>query len=175
MQIKFSRNFARTELLEVGREPLRVEQGESPFAQTLNQRPERDLRPPRRAMKHRLAEKGATNRAPVRAADEFVSRPDLDRMRGAELVQTRIAFDDLIVDPGVGTRGTAPHHLAKVGVDPNLDRLCAKLSLQPMWHMKSIERQNRARVGEKPADLAVVHRHGKTAEPIPFQEEVGIN
>src|ERR1044072_132860 len=85
MQIKFSRNFARTELLEVGREPLRVEQGESPFAQTLDQRPERDLRRPRRAMKHRLAEKGATNRDPVKAADEFVSRPDLTRMRGAEL------------------------------------------------------------------------------------------
>ena len=68
-------------------------------------------------------------------------------MRGTESVQTCIALDDLIIDPGVGTRGAAPHHLAKARVDPNLDRLCATFPLQAMWRMKGIEWQNRARVG----------------------------
>ncbi len=43
VQIKMSRNFARAELLQMRREPLRVEQGKAALAQTFDQRPERDL------------------------------------------------------------------------------------------------------------------------------------
>ena len=41
--------------------------------------------------------------------------------------------------------------------------------------MERVERQDRARLGGKPSDLAIFHRHGKDAEPIGFQQEVGID
>ena len=80
VQIELPRDFACAELLEVRRQPLGVEQGKPALTQTIDQRPERDLRCAGGAMKHRFAEKRAADRDAVEAADEFVSRPGLDRM-----------------------------------------------------------------------------------------------
>ena len=102
VQIEAARNFFRAELLQMRSEPLGVEQGKPARAHPLDQRPERDLGGAGRAMKHRFPEKRAADRDAVEAADEFVSRPGFDGVRMAELVQLRVAGDDLVVDPGVG-------------------------------------------------------------------------
>src|SRR4051794_11975689 len=101
MQVKLARDFLRPELLEMGREPLRIEQGEALRLQLLDERPERDLRRPGRAMEHRLAEKGTADRDTIEAAHQLVRRPRFDGVRPAELVQARVALDDLVVDPRV--------------------------------------------------------------------------
>src|SRR5205823_6930875 len=108
---------------QMRRQPLRVEQGKPTLAQTLDQRPERDLRRPGDTMKHRFSKKRAADRDAVEAAHEFVSRPGFDRVSETKFVQASVALDDLFVDPGVGARGAASDHIDEAGVDPNLDRL----------------------------------------------------
>src|SRR5262245_27163592 len=99
MQIEGARNFPGPELLEMRSQPLRIEQGETTIAQSLHQGPKSDLGRPSDPIKHRLAKKRPSDRNPIKAADELVSRPRFDRMCPTEGVQVVITFDDLFVDP----------------------------------------------------------------------------
>ena len=73
-----SRNFHAAKLLQVRRQPLRVEQRELPGAQMLDQTKKRDLGGIGHAMKHRFAKKRAADRDAVEAAGELAFVPSFD-------------------------------------------------------------------------------------------------
>lgn len=72
------RNLDTTELLQVRRKPLRVEQDEFANAQMFHERNERNLGRIGYAMKHRFAKKCAADCDPVKAPSELVFLPGFD-------------------------------------------------------------------------------------------------
>jgi len=96
-----SRNFNTAKLLQVRREPLRVQQDEFVSAQMIHERHECNLGGIGHAMKHRFPKKRASNCDTVKAADQLAFLPCFDGMRVAELMQARVALDDLIIDPRI--------------------------------------------------------------------------
>src|SRR5438270_13121096 len=121
MQILLTRDFDRAEFLQVGREPLRIEQGEAAITQSFHQGDERDLRSVADMMKHRFAEERAADRNAVKTASEFAILPGLDAMRVPELVQPRVTLDDLVVDPGLGSLRTFAHDFSERDVHTDLE------------------------------------------------------
>ena len=73
-----SRNFDPAKLLQVRRQPLRVQQHEFVCAQMFHQRHERDLGRVGHAMKHRFAEERAAHGDAVKAAGELAFFPSFD-------------------------------------------------------------------------------------------------
>ena len=113
MEIFWPRDFDGAEFLQVRREPLGVEEGEAPLAQMFHQREQRNLGRVPHMVKHRFAEKGAADRDAVKAAGELAILPGFDGMRVAESMQPSVTFNDLIVDPGLGTLRALLHHFGK--------------------------------------------------------------
>ena len=72
------RNLDPAKLLQMGREPLRVEQSETAAAQTFHQRYERNLGRIGHAMKHRFAKERSADCDAVQAAGERVFFPSFD-------------------------------------------------------------------------------------------------
>src|SRR5205807_7327265 len=107
------RNLDRTELLQVRREPLRVEQGKFSRAQMFDQRHQRDLRRVPDPMKHRFTEKRAADTDAVKSAGQFAFAPRFDRMRVTKLVQLLVALDDLAIDPSVVAFGARANDFAE--------------------------------------------------------------
>ena len=81
-----------------------------------------------------------------------------------------VARDDLVIDPGVFARGAGSDDFREIGVDSNFEIALPSFASQPMRHMKTIERQDRAWLGRKPTDLVILHRHGEYSEPVSIQE-----
>src|SRR5471030_2880534 len=147
MQVILARYLDRAELREMRCDPLGVEQNKFLRAQTFDQGNERDLRGISDAMKHRLAKKYAANGHAIKAAGEFALAPSFDRMRVTKLVQSLIAFDDFAVDPGVGAFGTGANDFAEAMVDLDFENFFALNSPERVGNMKSIQRNDRARLG----------------------------
>jgi hypothetical protein len=166
-----ARDFDRAELLQMRREPLRVEQGKLARAQSFHQSNKRDLRCISHAMKHGFAKKRAAHRHTVKAAREFSFAPCFNRMRVTELVQSRVALNDLGVDPGVVALRAGPNDFAKFYVDLDLESFPALQLAERMRHMKFVERHDGARIGREPFDLAIIHRHRENAQPITLQQK----
>lgn len=175
MEIMVTRDFDGAEFLQMRREPLGVEERETPFPQPFHQREQRNLGRVPHMMKHRLAEKSAADRDAVKTARELIILPCFDGVRVAEPMQTRVTFNDLIIDPGLGTPRALLHHFGKRNVYSNFKTLLSKNPVESARDVKFIQRKNRARIGRKPFDLAVIHRHGKHAEPVPLEQDFGIN
>ena len=95
------RNFKTAKLLQVRREPLRIQQNEFVSAQMIYQRHECNLGGIGDAMKHRFPKKRASNCDTVKAAGQLAFLPSFYRMRVTELMQTRVALDDLVIDPRI--------------------------------------------------------------------------
>jgi len=81
-----SRNLERAKLLQMRREPLRVEQRKFLRAQMFDQCDERDLGCVSFSMEHRLAKKRAADGDTVKSPGEFALAPRLDGVRVTELV-----------------------------------------------------------------------------------------
>src|SRR6185437_11761445 len=99
---------------------LRVEQLEAARDQPRHQMHQRDLGGIADAVKHALAEKGATEIDAIEAAGEIAVLPDLDAVAMAELMQPGIELADALVDPGVLAarlrRGAAGHDRLEGGI-----------------------------------------------------------
>src|SRR6202035_1461709 len=87
-QIMVPRNLDSAKLLQVRREPLRVEQDEFVCAQMLHQRHERNLGGISPAMKHRFPKESSTHCDAVKAPGEPACLPGFDRVRVAERMQS---------------------------------------------------------------------------------------
>jgi len=126
-------------------------------------------------VKHRFAEKRPADRDAVEAAGQFVILPGFDRMGVTELVQARVTFNDLAVDPGLGPPRALLHHHRERGVEPDLETLPAHDPLEGVRDVKFVQRQDRPRIGGKPFDLAILHCHGKHPELVPLEQDFGSN
>ncbi len=170
-----ARDFDRAELLQMRREPLRVEQRKFSRAQSFHQSNERNLRCISHSMKHGFAKKRPAHHHTVKAAGEFSFAPCFNRMRVTELMQSRVALDDLGVDPGVVPLSAGANDFAKFYVDLDLENFFALQLAERMRHMKFVERNDGARIGREPFDLAIIHRHRENAEPITLQQKFRLN
>ena len=175
MQILLTRDLDRAEFLQVRREPLRIEQGEAAISQPFHQGHQRDLRSVADMMKHRFAEERAADRNAVKTAGEFAILPGLDTMRVPEFVQPRVALDDLVVDPGLGALRAFAHDFSERNVHADLEDFFPRDALEGMRNVEFLEGENRARIGRKPFDFAVLHRHGKHAETISLEQDFRID
>src|SRR5712691_3546065 len=99
------------------RKPLCIEQREFSTAQMFDQCHQCDLRCIGHTMKHRFAKECAADHDAVKSASELAAGPCFDRMGITKLMQTRIALDDLAIDPRVVTRRAGLDHLREAIVD----------------------------------------------------------
>jgi len=175
MEIFWPGDLDGAEFLQVRGDPLGVEEGKAPLAQMFHQGEQRNLGGVPHMVKHRFAEKGAANRDAVKAARKLALLPGFDGMRVAESMQPTVTLDDLIVDPGLGTVRALLNHFGKRSVDSNFEALLSDHALESVRGVKFIERNYRARIGGKPFDLAVVHRHGEHTEAVTLEQDFGVN
>src|SRR6266550_5722297 len=177
VQIMVSRNLDAAELLQMRREPLRIEQCKFPDAQILDKRHQRDFRCVGHAMKHRFTKKDAADRHAVESAGELATgrvrptgglavSPRFNRMRVTELMEPDITLDNFAIDPCVFTRRAGLDHVRKGSIDFGFKNFLAQETSQRMRHMKILQRQDRTRIGREPFDCAILHRHRKNTEPI---------
>src|SRR5947207_14064268 len=163
----------------------------------LHERYERNLGCIGHTMKHRFTKKSAADRDTIKSAGELArrtagrvrlirhrtdssdrrtgglaARPRFDGMRVAELMQPGVALDDFRVDPGIFTPRARLDHLRKGIIDLDFEKVFPQGAAQRMWHMKIFHWNNRARIGREPPNRVVFHRHRKTTESIPLQQNV---
>ena len=100
--VGFSRNLDGTELGQVWRDKLRVEEPEAARAEPRHEMHQRDLRGVGLAMEHALAEERRPEADAVEAADELARRARLHRVAMADVEELAIEPADAVVDPGLG-------------------------------------------------------------------------
>src|SRR5207248_8104224 len=96
-------------------------------------------------------------------------------MSVAKCVQALITGDNLGIDPGLFALRALADHDSKGGVDFNLKFSLFPGAARSMRQMKSVERNNAARIGREPLDRVVFHRHRENAEPITMKKKVGLD
>ena len=170
-----SRNFNTAKLLQVRREPLRVQQDEFVSAQMIHQRHECNLGGISHAMKHRFPKKCASNCDTVKAAGELAFLPSFNRMSVTELVQARVAFYNLPINPCIFPFRAGIDHFRKRVVNTCFKNSLAAHTSQRVRHMKIVQGQNGARIWRKPLDRIILHGHRENSEPIALQQKFGIN
>ena len=169
------RNFNATELLQVRRNPLRVEQHEFAIAQVLYQCRERNLGGISHAMKHGFTKESSANRDTVESAGKPPFVPSFDRVRVTELMQSCVAFDDVPIDPRIFPFRARSDRFGKRLVDCSFKYSPAQETSQRVRDVKIFQWQDRAWIGRKPFDRVVLHGHGENTEPIALQQKFWIN
>src|SRR5215831_15702471 len=92
-----------------------------------------------------------------------------------EIIQLRVALYDFAVNPSVLTFRAGGDYFQERLVDRGFKNSPAQQASQRVRHMEILQWQNGARIGRKPLDRVVFHRHGKDAEPIALKQEIGVN
>src|SRR5881227_4101107 len=174
-QVIVSRNFDTAKLLQVWGEPLRVKQGKLSSAQMLYQSHQRDFRGIRHVVEHRFAKKNATDGNAVESTSELALLPGFDGMCVTELMQSHVAFNNFEIDPRILAFRARLDDFRKRVIYRRCKNFFAHETPQRVWHMKIFQGQNCARIGRKPLNRVVLHRHGKNTEPITLQQEFGIH
>ena len=169
------RNFNATELLQVRGKPLRVEQHEFASTQMLHKRHERNLGSISHAMKHRFAKESASYRDTIKAAGKPAFSPRFDGIRVAELIESRVALDNLVIDPGILSFRARSDHFGKRLVDCGFKNSSAQETSQRVWDVKIFQWQNGARIWRKPFDRVVLHGHGEDTKPIALEQKFRID
>ena len=96
-------------------------------------------------------------------------------MRATELMQSHVAFNNFEIDPRIFAFRARFDDFRKRAIYRRSKNFFARETPQRVWHMKIFQRQNCSRIGLKPSDLVVLHRHGGNTEPITLQQEFGID
>lgn len=160
---------------------LAVEQAEPGKAQPRDQPCERNLRRIGTPRHHAFPEKGTAERYAIKAADQVVALPDLDRMGKALIVQTAIGTLDRAVDPGrrpVGRRLRAERNDAGKGaVGGHRETLPPDRLGERARQAETLQWQDRALLRLHPINIACVPvvRHGKYAERISAEQQQRID
>ena len=166
-----SRNFNTAELLQVRSEPLRVQQHEFASTQMFHQRHECNLGAIGHAMKHRFPKKCAPHRDAVKAAGESAFVPGFNGMRMTQLMQSRVALDNFMIDPRIFPFRACLDHLRKRAVDTCFKNPLSQHTPQRVGHMKIFQWQDGAGIGRKPFDRVILHGHGKNTESIALHQK----
>src|SRR5438477_10134436 len=96
-------------------------------------------------------------------------------MSVTELVQSRVAVDDVAIDPGIFAFRARLDYCRKRFVDGNFKGFPARDSAQRMWHMKIFQRQDSARIWRKPLNREVDYGHPNNTEPIVLEKKIGVD
>ena len=135
------------------RRPLNVEERRAAAAQQLDERGKRGLPAVGDAVEHRLRREQAANRDAVHAARQRAVRcPRFDAVRPAQLVQTGVRVDEVVVDPAVrpGRLGARPHDVRERAVDRDGEPPAGAAQRPAL--VEAVEREDPARVGRPPRD-----------------------
>src|SRR6185312_10193284 len=114
----------------------------------------------------------------VKAADQLVPLPDLDRVAMTEREQIAVEAPDPPVDPGAAPararRGAALDHRLEGLVDLDLETAVPDGARQPPRHMHLVERQDAAPLWLDPVQRIVLGAfgHGKDAAGIGLEEHL---
>ena len=93
----------------------------------------------------------------------------------AELMQSRVALDNLLINPGIFAFRTCSDHTRKCLVDGNFKRFPARETPQRMRDVEIIQRQDGAGFGRKPLDRVVLHGHWENTEPVALEQKFGVD
>lgn len=149
---------------------LAVEQLPAARDQPRDEMRERDLRRVARAADHRFAEKGASERHAIEAADEAVPLPAFDAVRMAEAKEPRIARLDQRVDPrgrAVGRGlGAQRHHPGEGGVGGDAKAVGNDDLFQAARQAEPVQGQDRAQPRLDPMHRRVVGPVGHREQPL---------
>ncbi len=96
-------------------------------------------------------------------------------MRVAQFVQSRVALNNLAIDPGIFPFRTRNDHFGKRVVDCGFKYSLAQETSQRMRGVKIFQWQDRAWIRRKPFDRVVLHRHGEDTKPIALKQKFRIN
>ena len=174
-----ARDFDRAEAAQMLGHILGVQQLKTAGDQPRHQMHQRHLRGVADAVKHALAEEGATQADAIEPAGEIVVLPDLDAVGVAEFVQALIEIPDALVDPGVVAaglrRGAAGDHRLEGLVDGDGERIGAHGALEPRGDAKTIERDHAAHLRLDPEQGRIVGAlgHREDAAGIGAQQHFG--
>lgn len=92
-----------------------------------------------------------------------------------ELMQARVALNNLVIDPSIFAFRAGLDYSRERLVDGNFKLLPAHETPQRVRDVKTVQRQNGARVRRKPLDRIVSHGHREDTESIPLEQKIGID
>src|SRR5262249_2733137 len=143
-------HFGGPEGLEMRGDELGVEQDETAGAQARHEMHQRDLRGVAGAVEHALAEEGAAEAHPVKAAHQGAAVIDLDGVAMADVVKLAIKLADAPIDPGARTArsrfGAAINDGLEVAVANDCERLGSDGAGKTRRNVEALERNNAAQL-----------------------------
>src|SRR6266487_5269767 len=112
-------------------------------------------------MKHRLAEECAANRDPVESTGELAAGrvrptgglaggPRFDGVRITKLMQPRVVFNDLPIDPGIVASGAGFDYFRKAIVNLDLENVLAQKTPERVRDVEVFQGQDRAWIRREP-------------------------
>ncbi len=136
-------NFYGSELAQVIRNELNVQQCEAAFAKAFDKIDKRDLAGVGFFAEHAFAEKDAAKGHTVKPTDKPVVLPAFDAMGVVLVMQGTIKSDNRIVDPTVRAfrRGfrAGPYHRFEGPVEGDMKRAGLQGPSQPLWNVELIK------------------------------------
>jgi len=166
------------ELLQMAVHELTVEQAKTTHTQTRCEVNQRNLGRITLQAEHGLAKERAFDGNAVKAANELVVFPALDRVQVAHIKEVEIHLNDGFVDPRVFTTNVGSSaeldHVKHRRVAANFKSVVQHRALEALWYVKLIQRQDAAFDGVYPVDIAVVAvvRHGKQANRVSLYRQL---
>jgi hypothetical protein len=88
-----------------------------------------------------------------------------------KFVEIQIAPHDFWADPGFPAFSACVNNRFKCCIYAHLKAILSETPPKPMRDVKRIERDDAARIGGKPRNLAVLHRHRKNPAAISFEQQ----
>ena len=129
-------------------------------------------------MEHRLAEERPAERHAVQPARQLALPPCFDRVRQAQAVERDVAVDDLLGDPGARIVRIAidfragMHHVREGAIDDDLEAALTPDSREASGDREVLERNDAARIGREPADLAPFDCHREPSARVGGDQEL---
>jgi len=153
-------NLADSELREVGRRELDVEDAEFALPEAFDEGDEGDFGGVGGLVEHGLAEKRSAQGHAVETADEFSGLPAFDGVGQAQLMQAGIGDLNLFGDPGAFVAvGASVYDLWEGGIEADVESPTAVLAGEVFRHMEGFEFDDSSRIRAEPLDFALdVHR-----------------
>ena len=111
----------------------------------------------------------------IKTTNQLLSFPGLDGVSEAKVMQSTVALQDRVVDPGRFTIRTPYHDITKARIEPDLEGRFLKESFQTMGNMERVEREDSPGIWREPSNFSVVHAHRKETLSIGLEKECRFN
>lgn len=149
---------------------LRIEQCKALLAQVLDQMRKAHFRRVADMRKHGLAKECTANSDAVKAADEGLALPCLDRVCVAERVQSAVEPLEVLRNPRVGTACAVVNHLFEIGVSTHSEDAFSNEHADRASNVCMVERNDRTRIGRMPEHDVFGLRHREKARTVCLEQ-----